>query len=180
MLQRILPVLLCIISLTSSAQVSLPETETITWSASRKLKWSDYKASPNPDSDAAASTTTYLSIEYAIRPNSFSFRIRSLFAMNESWGRHKDAYILSHEQGHFDIAEIFARKLNKRMSEYKFNPRSYQRDLKRIYEQVTRETEDLQNLYDKETNHSINKAKQAEWLLRIEAMLEEWEAWANY
>src|SRR5258705_4867657 len=97
------------------------DEELLDWSASRKLTWNDYKASPDPNSDAAASTTSYLAIEYNITSSNFGYKIQSMFSKTRSWGLHKTVYILNHEQGHFDIAEIFARKLNKEMSEYKFN-----------------------------------------------------------
>lgn len=154
--------------------------ELLEWSASRKLTWADYKAAPDPDSDAAASTTTYLGIDYNITSTSFSYKIESRFSKTHSWGLHKTDYILSHEQGHFDIAEIFARKLNKKMSEYKFDKRTYEKELKKIYEDVTKEKTETQNQYDKETRHSINKEKQAEWLKKIAAMLEEYADWADY
>jgi Bacterial protein of unknown function (DUF922) len=154
--------------------------DNINWSAARRLTWADYIAPPDPESNAAASTTTLLTIDYKISNNSFSYKIQSYFSKSRSWGRHKDAYILSHEQGHFDIAEIFARKLNKAMSEYVFNGRTYQKELKKIYETVTDEKEDLQNEYDRDTNHSINKVKQAEWLKKIEQMLKEYENFSDY
>ncbi len=170
--------LLFLLPITASAQ--LPDEELLEWSSERKLSWSDYKGKPNPLSDAAASTTTYLSIEYNISSSSFGYKIKSRFSKNRSWGLHKSDYILSHEQGHFDIAEIFARKLHKKMSEYSFNKRTYQQDLKKIYEEVTDEKEQMQNDYDRETRHSINKEKQAEWLKKIERMLEDLKAYHNY
>ncbi|MFZ1858030.1 MAG: DUF922 domain-containing protein [Chitinophagaceae bacterium] len=154
--------------------------EVLEWDPSRKLSWADYKARPNPDSDAAASTTTYLGINYNITSRSFSYKIYSRFSKTRSWGLHKTAYILSHEQGHFDIAEIFARKLHKKMSEYEFNKKTYNKDLDKIYRDVTKEKEDTQNQYDKETNHSINKTEQLLWLKKIAAMLEEYADWADY
>ena len=150
------------------------------WSASRKLTWNDYKASPDPRSDAAASTTSYLAIEYNITTNSFGYKIQSRFSKTRSWGLHKTAYILSHEQGHFDIAEVFARKLNMKMSEYRFNKKTYQKDLNKIYHDILDEKEKVQNDYDKETNHSINKKEQAEWLKKIEKMLGEYDEYAGY
>ena len=156
------------------------DEELLDWSASRKLSWADYKANPKPESDAAASTTTYLGIDYNISSTSFSYRIQSRFSKTRSWGLHKTDYILSHEQGHFDIAEIFARKLNKKMSEYSFNKRTYQQDLNKIYHDILDEKEKMQNDYDKETNHSINKEKQAEWLKKIKAKLDEYEDFAGY
>lgn len=156
------------------------EEELLKWDSTKKLTWADYKSSPDTESDAAASTTTYLGINYNISSTSFTYKIQSLFSKTRSWGLHKTPYILSHEQGHFDIAEVFARKLHQKMSEYKFNRKSYKKDLKKIYEEVTEEKEEVQNDYDKETRHSINKAKQAEWLQRIEEMLEELKDYADY
>ena len=156
------------------------DEELMEWNAAHKLTWSDYKANPNPGSDAAASTTTYLAIDYNISSTNFSYKIQSLFSKTRSWGLHKTPYILSHEQGHFDIAEVFARKLHKEMSEYKFNKKTYQKDLQKIYNEVTGEKEDVQNEYDRETRHSINKEKQAEWLKKIAKMLEEYEDYADY
>ncbi len=154
--------------------------ELLEWNAAKKLTWSDYKGSVDRSSDAAASTTTYLAIEYNIKNSDFSYRIQSRFSKTRSWGLHKTAYILSHEQGHFDIAEVFARKLHKKMSEYKFNSKTYQKDLKKIYDEILEEKEEAQNNYDGETRHSINKIKQAEWLKKIEKMLEEYEEYADY
>lgn len=154
--------------------------ELLDWSAARKLTWNDYKGRPEPGNDDAASTTTYLGIEYNITSSSFGFKIESRFSKTRSWGRYKDDYVLSHEQGHFDIAEIFARKLNKEMSEYQFNKRTYQQDLNKIYNVILEEKATMQGDYDDETNHSINKVKQAEWLKKIAKMLEEYKGYANY
>jgi len=156
------------------------DEDLLKWKADRKLTWADYQAAPDPESDAAASTTTYLVIDYNISNTRFSYKIKSMFSKTRSWGVHKTAYILSHEQGHFDLAEVFARKLNKKMSEYKFNRKTYQKDLDRIYNSVTKEKSETQNLYDSETRHSINKVKQAEWLEKIDRMLKEYEDYADY
>ena len=152
----------------------------IDWNASRRLTWADYKGRPDPSSDAAASTTTYLAIEYKIGSGSFGYKIQSRFSRTRSWGLHKTDYILSHEQGHFDIAEVYARKLHKEMSGYKFDKKNFQKDLKEIYDEVTEEKEEMQNRYDRETRHSINKTKQAEWLEKISDLLHEYESWADY
>jgi len=164
----------------ASLQAQSDSEELLDWSSNRRLTWADYKASPNPNSDAAASTTTYLGIDYNISTHSFSYKIESRFSKTRSWGLHKTEYILSHEQGHFDIAEVFARKLHKKMSEYRFNSKTYDKDLRKIYDEVTKEKEKTQNEYDGETRHSINKDKQAEWLKKIDKMLEELKDWADY
>jgi hypothetical protein len=160
---------------------SLAESEeTIAWQPARRLSWADFKANPDPTSDAAASTTTLVGIEYNISNNNLGYTINCRFSKDRSWGLHKTPYILAHEQGHFDIAEIFARKLNKAMSEYEFNKKSFQKDLKKIYEDIMKEKEEWQEKYDKETRHSINKQRQAEWLEKIAKTLDEYAAFASY
>ena len=172
--------LACFLFVPSLIFAQSDEEEMLDWNSSRELTWADYKAKPNPLSDAAASTTTTLVVNYDITSVSFKYKIQSRFSKTRSWGLHKTDYILSHEQGHFDIAEIFARKLHQKLSEYKFDRKTYQKDLKKIYEAVTKEKEEIQNNYDKETNHSIKKKEQADWLKKIAAMLEEYADWADY
>lgn len=157
-----------------------PGEELIKWSGTNRLTWADYKARPDRNSDAAASTTTYLIVSYNISNSDFSFKIESKFSKSRSWGLHKTVYILSHEQGHFDISEIFARKFYKKLKEYRFNKRTYQQDLKRIYQAILDEKEEMQNEYDRETNHSINKEKQEEWLKKIANLLREYKDYAGY
>ena len=178
-MKRIFSLLLFSLSI-SATLAQDPAEDALTWSASRKLAWSDYKASPNPKSDAAATTSTSLSIDYHISASQFSYTIKSWFSRSRSWGRHKTDYILSHEQGHFDIAEIYARKLHQRMSTYQFNKNNYQKELNRIYNEVADEKAAVQQQYDRETRHSIDEVRQAEWLKKISRMLEELKDYADY
>ena len=171
------PVLLLLSSI-SFCQES--NEELIYWNSNYKLSWEDYKGKADPNSDAAASTATYLGIDYNLGREGLTYKITCSFSKAKSWGRHKTGHILSHEQGHFDITEIFARKLNKKMKEYKFDRNSFKTDLRKIYQEAMNEKEKMQNDYDNETNHSINTEKQAEWLTKIQKMLEEYKDFGNY
>lgn len=178
MIQNLIPLIVLSLSLSSFSQDM--EEELISWKPDQKLTWADYKGSVKPDSDAAASTATYLGIEYNFNSKGFGYKITCSFSKTKSWGLHKTDYILAHEQGHFDIAEIFARKLNMKMGEYKFNKNNFKNDLRKIYESITSEKEEMQNNYDLETNHSINKNKQREWLKKIDQLLNDYESYAGY
>lgn len=175
--------ILLVLSLLLTVQSSIGQTrneETIYWNENRRLTWADYKGKVKPGSDAAASTATYLGIEYNFGKDGFDYKITCSFSKTKSWGLHKNDYILAHEQGHFDIAEIFARKLHKKMSEYKFDKKNFKDDLRIIYQSLMTEKDEFQNQYDNETNHSINKEKQAEWLKKIEEMLIELKSFSDY
>jgi Bacterial protein of unknown function (DUF922) len=178
-LQKLLLFFLLTSSFVASAQKNDGD-EYIKWSATDRLTWKDYKGTPQTNTDAAASTATYLSMEYSIKDNKLNFVVSGAFNKNKSWVSVKNDHILSHEQGHFDIAEVFVRKLYKTLSEHKFNKRTYQKDIAKIYNTVNKEKEATQNKYDNETDYSRNKTAQAEWLIKIKNMLKEMEAFADY
>ena len=103
--------------------------------------------------------------------NIFLFTYRHTFTLVEICSKH--------EQGHFDIAEIFARKLNKEITMFLTKSKRHE-ELNNIYTKVMNEKRDTQQLYDEETNHSINKSQQAAWNKKIEEMLEELKDYDDY
>jgi len=155
------------------------QDESIQWT-SRKLTWDDYLAKPSVSDEAAAITSTGIGVEYIVRNNQLSYKISCLFSKNKSWGRYRSEYILSHEQGHFDITEIYARKLARAIEEYEFNPKTYKSDLNSIYKLLMTEKEKYQEQYDHETDYSRDRINQGLWLQKIQSELDELKDWANY
>ena len=157
-----------------------PDEDLVKWSSDRKLRWTDYLAEPDTRSGAAASTSTQIGFEYHVRDNNLTYTISCKFSKTKSWGRYKNDYILSHEQGHFDIAEIYTRRLVKSIRTYTFKASSYKTDLRKIYSDTMGDKEKLQRQYDNETDYSRNKPKQEDWLRKIKKMLEELQEFSNY
>jgi len=165
--QKLILIALFALPLLSKAQ----DDEFVEWSPAKRLTWDDYLAKPSSSSDAAAITSTALGLEYHVRNNALTYKITCKFSKTRSWGKYKTDYILEHEQGHFDITEIFARKLENALREYDFNPKKFKNDLDQIYREIMEKKEELQNQYDVETDYSRNKEKQAEWLKKIQREL---------
>lgn len=156
------------------------EEDFIKWNENRKLTWEDFKAPPIKMGSTAAMTTTHLGFSYNVVNGKITYKIDCQFEKNKSWGLVKNDWILKHEQGHFDIAEIFARRLNKAVGNYQFNKSTFQKDLDAIYKSVVDEKEKIQQQYDDETDYSRNKAKQEEWITKIDAELKNNKGWAAY
>src|SRR4030095_8264443 len=156
------------------------EEDFIKWDENIKLTLDDFKAAPRQMGSTAAMTTTHLGFSYNVANGKITYKIDCQFEKNKSWGLVKNDWILKHEQGHFDIAEIFARKLNKDVGEYQFNKASFQKDLDAIYKSVVDAKEKFQQQYDDETDYSRNKPKQEEWFKKIESELKENKTWAGY
>ena len=96
--------------LSSSVQY---EERTIAWNASRKLSWADFKAQPDPNSDAVALTASGITFSYSLKTSErnvvdFSTTVKAHFYPEKSWylTNKASAYILRHEQLHFDITEL--------------------------------------------------------------------------
>lgn len=168
--------LLTLISLPSLAQ----KLHSLAWTADHRLVWNDFKGRPEAGSGNAALTTSSIDVRYSITRREFDYSIRCHFDQDQSWGRVRTSYILSHEQGHFDIAEIYARKLNMALKNYRFNGRHAERDINRIYQRIMDEHHQAQKRYDHETNYSRNREKQHRWLVKIDGMLNDYQIYANY
>jgi predicted secreted Zn-dependent protease len=152
----------------------------IDWSADRKLTWDDFKAPPDKSSPNAALTNTAIKIDFSYNNELFKYHIRCQFDKRNSWGRVKNEYILSHEQGHFDIAEIYARRLNKTLKDYQPRPESLSKDINSVYQEIMHQYHDRQTSYDEETRFSIDSQKQSEWLKKIRDELNQLRDYADY
>ncbi len=152
----------------------------IDWKADRKLTWNDFIGKPDKNSPNAALTSSAINIDFTYGTDGLKYNLRCRFNKNTSWVKVKNDYILSHEQGHFDITEIFARRLYKALKEYKYNDATVKDDVNRIYDNSMHQLHDTQVQYDRETNSSLNTVKQAEWLKKISDELNELRDYANY
>jgi len=77
-------------------------------------------------------------------------------------------YLLKHEQYHFNIAEYQSRILNRYL--IKTNPKTTA-DFKFKLGQITDENNQMQNLYDNETDHGLIGEKQNQWENKIDLLL---------
>jgi hypothetical protein len=155
-------------------------SEFIPWVVRRNLNWEDFQCAPKRNTDAVASTSTSLGLSYQVSHGELNYEITCNFSKLKSWGLVQNDYILAHEQGHFDITELFARKLHESLSKYQFNKRTYRDDINRIYQDVVAQKEEMQQAYDGETDHSRKRRIQSEWHEAIEKMLEQSAPYANY
>jgi hypothetical protein len=157
------------------------DDDLVLWDFDRRLTWDDFLCEPVRNTEAVALTSTTLGLAYRVQNSVLSYNINCGFSKSRSWGLLKTPYILAHEQAHFDITELYARKLHKELQQHKFvKGTSMQKQINAIYEKVMKEKEAFQELYDTDTSHSRNKKKQEEWLEQLDNLLVETEYYAAY
>lgn len=155
-------------------------SEYIPWTPLQRLSWEDFQCEPKRGTDAVASTSTSLGIAYQLQNGKLTYHITCNFSKVKSWGLMKTDYILAHEQGHFDITEIFARKLNEALQNYEFNRRTFKKDINEIYQNIVAQKEEFQKMYDGDSDHSRNRKQQYDWLIKIQKLLDETVTFASY
>lgn len=146
--------------------------DTLRWREDRKPQWKDFRGLP--DTTSAFSAETFSNLTYALTYNrsGFSIDINCYFLANESWTKRTDQGLLDHEQGHFNLAELCARKFRKEVRSYKFRPDSVFADIKKIYVAINAERQRLNYRYDTETKHGNDRKKQTYWDAWIAGALE--------
>ena len=150
--------------------------ETIAWSTENKLTWNDFRGRA-PSNDRAAATTAS-GISYQFSTNSINgeieldYKVSTFFYPNKSWYQPHlcDSLILSHEQLHFDISELFARKMRIRLASGTFT-QNVKSEVKTIYKEILDELEEFQDLYDDQTNFSRDMEQQLIWNDKIKEAL---------
>ncbi len=152
----------------------------VAWSETRPLRWSDFKGTPKRLSPNAAMTDSGMSIELKCDGRSSKAVVRSYFNPHSSWTKdNRSAELLKHEQLHFDITELFVRKLRRQLSVFENDCEQLSKHIQEYYDSNYKEFVAYQDQYDKETEHSIDKAMQREWEEKVSQELEELKPYAS-
>jgi uncharacterized protein YeaO (DUF488 family) len=138
----------------------------IQWQANRLLKWPDFKGTAPQNSEHAAQTNSGISLDLQGTNNSFSISVTAHFDKQKSWAQRasESDYLLNHEQLHFNITELFARKLRKKIMYGKWTRSDeLNKAIQPLYDANKNDWKAFQAKYDKETNHSLNHEAQELW-----------------
>ena len=162
------------------------DTEPVmSWSESYKLSWNDFKGEPRYNIGAVATTASGISFGFSIRQSNsrvvgFTTEIYAHFYPEQSWYKPEkaDNHILGHEQLHFDITELYARKFRQRVSKLTVS-KNIKSELNRIHKTINKELAALQDKYDGETDYSRNKEMQYKWQAYIKKELQKLDAYKS-
>jgi len=146
--------------------------ERIEWSE-RRLSWDDFQAQPDRDSwRIAAVTSSVIQYRYHCKDGLLNYEVKSIFLKDESWVKDnaRTTNYLAHEQLHFDITEVFARNLRKELSKRTFRcneAKAFERSIQKVLD----EWKKTQTKYDRETQYSLDKPSQREWMRMVDELL---------
>jgi hypothetical protein len=161
------------------------DDEVISWRDDIKLTWNEFKGVPKTNMSAVAVTASGITFEFSVRETnsrivSFDSQVYAHFYPNKSWyiKEQGDNHILAHEQLHFDITELYARKFRKQISQLKVT-NNIKSELRQLHLNINKEVAVTQNLYDLESDNSVNREFQAKWNVYIKRELAKLEAYKS-
>lgn len=157
-------------------------TNEIYWQPNQYIQWNDFKGTPNVNSNLIALSTVGFKVNFSWEGKNRSAAVYAVFYQNDSWTKvfnTTETELLKHEQLHFDITELFARKLRKELSKRKFKSKYVNKEIQCVVDRLEREKNDYQNLYDKETKHSQSIKQQIDWEKSVAVQLEELREYAT-
>jgi hypothetical protein len=152
----------------------------IYWSADRRLTWDDFTLHPKKQGGGYAALTSS-TIHSSFNTNPAEICVVGYFSSKESWvcSDQKTEDILKHEQGHFDLTEIYARMFRKQVMAATFTFKNLKDKYNKIHTEIISGWNKEQVLYDKETEHGIDSTKQHAWLKDIANRLDELKAYSD-
>lgn len=129
----------------------------ICWNTNKVLCWSDFRVLNSQENiDEGYSALSFCGIILKIKYD----LVIPYFDKEKSWvllSRKKSKILLSHEITHFDIVELFARKMR-----HEFDI-STDKNFEPIYDRNIILLDSCQDRYDVETNHGIIESEQTCW-----------------
>ena len=152
--------------------------EAFAWSVFRPLSWEDFQAHA-PSTGAEGALTSY-NLLYGLRctRSGFEYEVLAAFVPKESWVKPLviadpalSAHTLRHEQAHFDLTEIHARRLRQFLSRADRPCGAESGAVREGAERLVSLEAEAQQQYDGETRHGLNASSQSAWERRVTEML---------
>lgn len=148
--------------------------QNIPWQPDQMLTWTDFQGKPDAGSSFLAYTayTIGYSSKYD-QDGKITVSVTCSFDKSRSWKTPENKLtdkLLMHEQLHFCVAEIYARKMRKAFHDYAATHKAgtgTSADLDKIFIDLMQQSHDYNDQYDIATNHSTIAEKQEEWRKKI-------------
>lgn len=160
------------------SMIGYSQQNIIKWRPTVKLTWKDFN-------EKKGSKLAYSAVAIKLNPivsNTRKIKIEVYAYFDKSISRTGiyDNKVLEHEQLHFLIGELFARKLRKKIRQYDkskfFKDRN---EFSLLYRANYKEYLAYQKLYDKETVHSVKKEAQKRWEVKIRKELNDFRGYSR-
>jgi hypothetical protein len=152
------------------------KADTVFYNPERPLVWDDFRDTPRPGPYAATVFPSFAQEGRTTVENGvihLDLLLKVYVLKNASWVRpgSRDEYGLNHEQRHFDLVKLVAERFKRKVLADTLTVEDYDGQIGYEYLESYREMNRLQEQYDGETQHGLNREAQDRWNRRIDEEL---------
>jgi hypothetical protein len=167
-------------SLKAVIDAQLAAKGALRWSKDRRLVMTDFHGTPPANTGQEGAHTEYTIIAGArCNGRSFEYQVAAAVLPAQSWMAPElrtsptiAAQTLSHEQTHFDLSEVFARKIRRRFAELYDPCGQSETALQAVSDALIKDEAREQVRYDEETNHGRTPTSQSDWDRQVASWLD--------
>jgi hypothetical protein len=152
-----------------------PEGDTIYYDVNRPLTWADFKERPR---ESRFEAEVFTSIGYIERVDvtkgiiNINLAMKVNLAKSDCWVRGGgDAYMLNHEQRHFDIEKLVSEHFKQKILAITLPVNNFDGPINVEYLETLREATAMQKQYDADTRHGQDQQAQERWNEKIDKEL---------
>ena len=143
-------------------------SDSIYWNIDRKLIWEDFQGCPDMSSNWGAVTAAELNIIGHLSNVLPIYEVRNVFFKKKSWTKDTTSeFTLQHEQIHFDITELYARKIRQAIDSLWDIDEAEQEVYNRLIQKLINGCDLVNDEFDKETNYGNYGKNQLLWKKKI-------------
>lgn len=147
----------------------------VCWQENRPLAWRDFQAKTSAahPGESLFTATAYAALELSVAAGDapagkHTLEVRAAFDQTRAWVRDSTVdrarTVLAHEQLHFDICELVARKLRFRIAQVdRAGGDVFNRQLDAEVKCLLDELDTTNDLYDQETAYGLRRDQQKKW-----------------
>lgn len=141
----------------------------LVWNEKYKLKKEDFKGVKEKSKLYTTGAKSFINIEYIhVKEKNVNFHyVICVFFKDKSYLVKTISNTLDHEQIHFDIGELFARKIRKEFSELKKAGIQDIQKYNKLFRELHSKFKIYNNIFDAETSFSADYVRHNEWRIRI-------------
>lgn len=155
------------------------ENNYIFWDADYKLVWTDFEKLPERFSEHGAFSVIGYEGHFNMTDEKIRAIIKTYFDKDESWSKNWIGILLTHEQTHFDLAELYARKFRQRLKKAMLADQISVSKFKELNNEAIQILKDAQKEYDVATNYSLDYRAQMNWTNKIQEELKQLKNFAD-
>jgi predicted secreted Zn-dependent protease len=159
------------LSLAQTAATS--SRDLLEWNEFYQLQWHDFQGKRTDDAIGDAGTVVQIKAKPYMLKKKVRYDVYAYFSRKKSWASDTSDALLRHERLHFDIAEVYARKIRKKIQELSDRDVNDVKTYNAAVQEILEESNEADRLYDIQTLHGSLPKRQAEWAKKVRQELTE-------